>query len=102
MKKPQYHIMLCNSYRLSGQTQGACHQKGAAELLSYIMDECADRGLDVAITTTACMNNCSQGPIMVIQPQNAWYGEVEKKKKIDEILDALEENEVCSKYLISD
>ena len=102
MKKPQYHILLCNSYRLTGQTQGACHVKGAGDLLPYIVDECSDRGLDVAVTTTACMNNCSQGPIMVIHPLNAWYGEVDSKTKIDEILDALEDGEVCKKYLIPD
>jgi len=102
MRKPQYHILLCNSYRLTGQTQGACNVKGAADLLPYIVDECADRGLDVTVTTTACMNNCSQGPIMVIHPLNAWYGEVDTKAKIDEILDALEDDEACKKYLISD
>jgi (2Fe-2S) ferredoxin len=102
MKKPGYHILLCNSYRLSGQVQGACHVKGADGLLPYIVEECADRGLDVAVTTTACMNNCSQGPVMVIHPLNAWYGEVDSEEKVDEILDALEEGNVCEKYLISD
>jgi (2Fe-2S) ferredoxin len=100
MKKPKYHILLCNSYRLTGQAQGACHVKGSAELLPYIVEECSDRGLDVAITTTACMNNCSEGPVMVIHPLNAWYGNVDSEDKIDEILDALEDDNVCVKYLI--
>jgi hypothetical protein len=39
---------------------------------------------------------------MVIHPLNAWYGEVDTKAKIDEILDALEDDEACKKYLISD
>ena len=66
------------------------------------MEECADRGLDVTISTTGCLNVCSQGPIMVVQPNNFWYGEVETEDVIDEILDSLEENEACEKYLISE
>jgi (2Fe-2S) ferredoxin len=102
MKKPEYHILLCNSYRLTGQTQGACHNKGAADLLQYLVDETNDRGLDVAVSTTACLNNCSQGPIMVIQPLNAWYGGVDSEEAVDAILDSLEEGEACDKYLISE
>ena len=102
MKKPTYHILVCNSFRLSGEAQGACNKNGAPTLLQYVMEECADRGLDVTISTTGCLNVCSQGPIMVVQPNNFWYGEVETEDVIDEILDSLEENEACEKYLISE
>ncbi len=113
MKKPEYHILMCNSYRVAGEAQGACNKKGASNFLQYISEECADRGLDVAISTTACLNVCSQGPIMVIHPNNYWYGSVESEEVIDEIieepdqfhakvLDALEESEACEKYLISE
>jgi (2Fe-2S) ferredoxin len=102
MKKPTYHILVCNSYRVSGEAQGACNKKGAAGLLQYIAEEASDRGLDVAVSTTACLNVCSQGPVMVIQPLNVWYGAVDSEEVIDDILDALENNEVCQKYVISD
>lgn len=102
MKKPEYHILMCNSYRVAGDAQGACNKKGASDLLQYISEECADRGLDVAVSTTACLNVCSQGPIMVIHPNNFWYGKVESEDVVDEILDALEEGEACDKYLISE
>ncbi len=102
MKKPDHLILLCNSYRVAGDAQGACNKKGATDLLQYVAEEAADRGLDVAVTTTACMNVCSQGPVMVIQPSNYWYGGVETEEAIDEILDSLEEGEAVEKYLISD
>lgn len=102
MKKPTYHILVCNSYRVSGDAQGACNKKGAAGLLQYISEEAADRGLDVAVSTTACLNVCTQGPVMVIHPNNVWYGGVDSEEVIDEILEALEQNEVCKKYVISD
>lgn len=102
MKKPEYLILLCNSYRVAGDAQGACNKKGATDLLQYVSEEAADRGLDIAVSTTACLNVCSQGPVMVIQPNNFWYGGVESEEIIDEILDGLEEGELIEKYNIAD
>ncbi|MFI3266354.1 MAG: (2Fe-2S) ferredoxin domain-containing protein [Rikenellaceae bacterium] len=102
MKKPTYHILVCNSYRVAGDAQGACNKKGAASLLQYIAEEAADRGLDVAVSSTACLNVCSQGPVMVVHPNNDWYGGVESEDIVDEILDAIEDGVPCEKYLISE
>lgn len=102
MKKPDYHILVCNSYRVAGDAQGACNKKGAVNLLQYLSEEASDRGLDVAVSTTACLNVCTQGPVMVIHPNNFWYGGIDSEDKIDEILDALEEGELCEKYSIAD
>lgn len=101
MKKPTYHILVCNSYRIAGDAQGACNKKGATELIQYVTEEAADRGLDVTVSSTGCLNVCAQGPIMVVHPNNYWYGSV-TKEAIDEILDALENNTSEPKYLISD
>ncbi len=102
MKKPGFHILVCNSFRNAGDAQGACHKKGAGSLVQYINDEALDRGLDVTVTTTACLNVCTQGPVIVIHPNNFWYGGIESEDQIDEILDALEEGEAVDKYLISE
>lgn len=102
MKKPDYHILMCNSYRVAGDAQGVCNKKGAANLLQYISEECADRDLDVVVSTTACLNVCTQGPVMVVHPNNFWYGGVESEDVVDAILDALEEGEAAEDYLISE
>jgi len=101
MKKPTYHVLICNSFRIAGDAQGACNKKSAPELIQYITEEAADRGLDLVVSSTACLNVCAQGPVMVIHPNNVWYGGVDKEA-VDVILDALENNEVAEKYLISD
>ncbi|MFT4073048.1 MAG: (2Fe-2S) ferredoxin domain-containing protein [Dysgonamonadaceae bacterium] len=93
-------ILVCNSYRVAGDAQGYCNKQGATSLIQYISEECSDRGLNVVVTTTACLNLCSQGPVMVIQPNNYWYGGV-TEEKIDDILDALEEGEAVEEYLIA-
>jgi len=101
MKKPAYMILVCNSYRVAGDAQGACNKQGATSLVGYITEECADRGIDAVVTTTACLSVCSQGPVVVIQPNNYWYGGVTGEDKIDEILDALESDSAVEEYLIA-
>ena len=102
MKLPKYHILVCNSYRVAGDAQGACNKKGASEFLQYISEECTDRGIDATVSSTGCLNVCSQGPVLVVHPNNFWYGGVDSEEVIDEILDALEEDELCEKYSIAD
>jgi len=101
MKKPEYHFLICNSYRVSGDSQGACQKKGGASLLQYLSEQVDDRGLDAVVSGTACLNVCTKGPAMVIYPQNNWYGGL-SEEAIDEILDSLESGEPVAKYLISE
>lgn len=100
MKKPKYHIFICNSFRLTGEPQGTCNKKGAPELLQYIEGEIIDRGIDALVSSTGCLKQCEKGPVMVVYPNNYWYGEI-NEEVIDEILDALEEDKAAENYLIA-
>ena len=100
MEKPTYHILVCNSFRLSGEPQGVCNKKGAADFLPILEEGILDRGLDALVSTTGCLKVCDRGPAMVIYPQNWWYGGVDEDR-IEEILDALEEGNPVEAYLIA-
>lgn len=100
MEKPRYHIFLCASFRAGGEAKGVCSKKGALEFLPYIENEILDRGLDAQITSTGCLKGCDHGPVMIIYPDNFWYGNVESEEIIDKILDALEDGECAEGYLI--
>ncbi len=93
-------ILVCNSYRVAGDAQGYCNKQGATSFLQLISEGCSDRDLDAVVTTTACLSVCSQGPVMVIQPNNYWYGGV-NEDKLEEILDALKEGSAVEEYLIA-
>ncbi len=101
MEKPEYHIFVCASFRADGDPKGVCHKKGSVPLLPYIENEILDRGLDAQITSTGCMKACDHGPVMVIQPQGLWYGQVESEDAVDEILDSLEDGEVVDNLRIA-
>ncbi len=101
MEKPEYHLFVCASFRADGDPKGVCHKKGSVPLLPYIENEILDRGLDAQITSTGCMKVCDHGPVMVIQPQGLWYGQVESEDAVDEILDALEDGGVAENLRIA-
>jgi (2Fe-2S) ferredoxin len=98
MEKPEKQIFVCASFRVSGEAQGACKKKGANDLLGYLEGELADRGMDgVTVSSTACLKACDRGPVMIVHPENTWYGKV-NEEAIDAILDAMAEGKTCPEY----
>jgi (2Fe-2S) ferredoxin len=100
MDKTAHHILVCASFRTSGDPKGVCHKKGAADHLSYIENEIIDRGLDVTVSSTGCLKQCNSGPIVVVYPENQWYGKVDSEEAIDTILDAVESGITASDFLL--
>ncbi|GAB6097457.1 (2Fe-2S) ferredoxin domain-containing protein [Desulfatiferula olefinivorans] len=100
MEKPAHHILVCASFRVAGEPKGLCHKKGSVGLLPYLEEEILDRGLNVLVSTTGCLKQCEKGPVMVVYPQNTWYGGVDSESSVDAILDALEEGGTAGDYLI--
>ncbi len=100
MHKPQYHFLLCNSFRVNGDPQGSCNRKGSRELLNHLQTEVADRGIDAIVSTTSCLNVCEKGPILVIYPQEWWYHEL-TVAKLDQILDAIEQEQSVPELLMT-
>jgi (2Fe-2S) ferredoxin len=101
METAAHHIFVCASFRADGEVKGMCSKKGAAGFLPYIENEILDRGLDAQVTSTGCMKMCDTGPVMVIYPENLWYGPVESEEVIDEILDALEDGGKAEGYWLN-
>ncbi len=102
MEKPYKQILVCGSFRASGEPQGVCHKKGAMGLIPYITEELQDRGLDtISVAMTSCLNMCDRGPILVVFPDNTWYGGVDSEDAVDQILDAIEEDGVAEELLLT-
>lgn len=88
MKKPKYHIFVCTSSRVNGAQKGFCHTKSAVEIVNSLMEEIEDRGLggEVMVSNTGCFALCEKGPIVVVYPDNVWYGGV-TPEDVEEIMD---------------
>ena len=98
METSRFHLLICNSYRTKGEPKGVCNRKGAASLPQYLEEEIIDRGIDAMVSTTSCFKRCTKGPLMVVYPEGWWYPEVDEEK-IDEILDALENEQPVEQLL---
>jgi (2Fe-2S) ferredoxin len=101
MEKPEKQIFVCASFRVSGDAQGACRKKGAVDLLGYLESELADRGMTgVTVSSTACLKACDRGPVMIVHPDNVWYGKV-NEEAIDDILTAMEAGSVAEQHVLT-
>jgi (2Fe-2S) ferredoxin len=103
MEKPKHHIFICAGFRVSGGAQGACSKKGSTQYLPYLEEELEERGMEnVVVSSTGCLNNCDNGPVMIVYPENNWYGKVDSEEVVGEILDALVEGKNVEEYLLTE
>lgn len=88
MLKPKCHIFVCTSSRMNGQPKGYCNSKAATEIVENFMEEIRDRdlGSEVFVSNTGCFGLCEKGPIVVVYPENIWYGGV-TPDDVEEIMD---------------
>ena len=102
MNKPNHHLFICGSARASGELKGVCCNKDSIDLLSYTQGEIQDRMMDgVEVSMTGCLNMCNRGPVVIDYPGGHFY-EKGTEELIDELLDAIEDGELCETNLIKD
>jgi len=89
VQKPDFHFLVCNSFRGGEATQGVCSRKGALDLIQYLQNEIIDRGLNAMVSSTGCLQWCEKGPVMVLYPQNLWFAGIDEAR-LGAILDTLE------------
>lgn len=99
MQKPDFHILVCASFR-GTEAKGKCIKKDSLQLISYLEEELADRGMNAIVSSTGCLKLCEEGPVMVVYPQAYWYRNVADQEVVDQILDALEEGKPVQEYLL--
>jgi len=78
MPKPKHHIFVCNNKRPAGHPRGCCQDTGSMDVWQKMSEELDDRGIydTVRITGTTCVGPCGRGPVVIVQPDNVWYGKV--------------------------
>lgn len=57
-----------------------CSARGSAATAAAVAEELRRRGLgddDVLLTMTGCLFPCNQAPVVVVHPDDAWYGAVD-------------------------
>lgn len=73
MGQYRIHVFVCTG----GET---CPTQGDVEqFVKYLRGEVAKAGLkdDVRVNKAGCFSQCGHGPMMVVYPENVWYGGVQ-------------------------
>ena len=73
-----HHLFVCGNARENGHPRGSCDPDGRQSHRDAFKKELKKAG--VARTTRAnhagCLDQCEQGPVVVIYPLGIWYGRV--------------------------
>ena len=75
MGRFQKHIFVCINERKTEDKRGCCSSKGALNLLSHLKGRVHAMGLKgkIRVNKAGCLDACSQGPTVVIYPDEVWY-----------------------------
>ena len=74
---------------MTGQQKGFCHTKGAVDLVNAFMEAIEEEDLEgIFVSNTGCFGLCEEGPIVVVYPDNVWYGKVGE----DDVTEIVEEH----------
>ncbi|MBA1147781.1 NAD(P)H-dependent oxidoreductase subunit E [Ectothiorhodospiraceae bacterium WFHF3C12] len=84
----QHHVFFCTNLRTDGRE--CCQNAGAAEARAYVKERVKALGLNgqgrIRVNDAGCLDRCSEGPVIVVYPEETWYTYVDKED-LDEIIE---------------
>ena len=104
MPKFTSHIFVCCNRRERGHKRGCCDPDGSEALRHCFKTELKLRNLGplVRANQSGCLDQCELGPIVVIYPQEIWYGNVQPADVPRIIEETVLAGRVLEDLLISD
>jgi len=88
MSHYRYHVFFCTNLREDGSA--CCQRFNAQAMRDYAKKRSKELGIagagKVRINSAGCMDRCSEGPVLVVYPDETWYTYVDRED-IDEIID---------------
>ncbi|MCC5810052.1 MAG: (2Fe-2S) ferredoxin domain-containing protein [Ectothiorhodospiraceae bacterium] len=84
----RHHVFFCTNQREDGRE--CCANCGAGDARAYVKDRIKALGVSgkggVRINNAGCLDRCSEGPVMVVYPDETWYTYVDRED-LDEIIE---------------
>lgn len=81
------HIFVCTNQRDGSAPRGSCAADGNGGLHKLFKEKLASTGLgnSVRANKAGCLDQCEHGPVVVVYPEQVWYGFVQPGD-VDEIV----------------
>ena len=89
----KHYLFVCINRRPDGVPKGSCAARGSVEIYAALKARLAESGLasvHARACSSSCLDICSAGPTIAVEPDNYFYGRV-TRGDVDEIVQALEE-----------
>ena len=102
--QPAFYIFKCEQSAPPGMPKPSCVTEDTKGLFQYTAMKLMKEGIMMTapIIKTACMNRCSAGPIMLVEPGHTMYVGL-NEEKIDRIIaEHIIGGNVVEEYVISD
>lgn len=84
-----HHVFFCTNQRDDGRE--CCANCGAGDARAYVKERIKALGLSgqgrIRINNAGCLDRCSEGPVLVVYPDETWYTYVDRED-LDEIIDS--------------
>ncbi|MCO6432984.1 (2Fe-2S) ferredoxin domain-containing protein [Nitrosomonas nitrosa] len=84
----QRHVFFCINQRENGEA--CCNDHDAQAMRDYAKERIKALNMSgkgkIRINNAGCLDRCSEGPVIVIYPDDIWYTYVDQED-IDEIID---------------
>lgn len=103
MAKFRQHIFVCENARPDDDPRGGCANKGSTAIREALKDECNKRGLKgiVRVNKAGCLDQCHVGPVVVVYPEQTWYGGV-RPEDVTKVADAVAAGEIVHSLVVPD
>ncbi len=94
MKRFDKHIFVCENKRPDDHPRGCCKDKGGDEIREKFKQRLKELGLNTSFraNSAGCLDACEYGPVVVVYPEQIWYGGV----TIDDV------EEIIQSHLVND
>lgn len=83
----KHHVFVCTNQRDNGEP--CCHARGGSDAFAHAKERIAQMQLNgpggVRINKAGCLGRCDAGPVLVVYPEETWYGYVDNED-IEEIV----------------
>ena len=99
----KHHVFFCTNQRDDGSL--CCAAFNARKARDYVKKRCKSLGIhgpgQVRINLAGCLDRCSEGPVIVVYPEETWYSYVDQED-LDEIIQRhLVDGEVVERLLLA-
>lgn len=83
----EFHLFVCTNDR--NLPKSGCGNLNSHDLASWLKEEVKKRGLQgkVRVNKSGCLDQCTNGPVMVLYPKGKWFYKVTQ----DDLPDILRE-----------